>query len=321
MPNRCLCCQGTLEARERYHPKCLKALWGRVLVPNIPFGLAEMPAQVARTDGRMSISGVQMKAVVRCNRETSEVEVVSSGGTHILKPEPNQYPDLPQNENACMSMAAALGMPVPPHGLFPMADGKLCYIVRRFDRAEDGGKIQKEMMFQILAATNKYAGSLESVGRAIRFHAENVGLDAIDFFERVLFCFVIGNGDMHLKNWALLVRGRTASLAPCYDLVSSKLYIPDEEDSALAIDAKRNKLKRADFEEFANGLRIDPKAATNVFQKLRNAREMLLEMCISSELSPSLKQRLADVISSRHERLCGKALDHPSPACSGADGA
>lgn len=111
-----------------------------------------------------------------------------------------------------MSMAAALGMPVPPHGLFPMSDGRLCYVIKRFDRTDEGGKIGKEMMFQLLGATDKYSGSLESVGKAIRAHVENVGLDAIDFFERVLFCFLTGNGDMHLKNWALLVSGKKASL-------------------------------------------------------------------------------------------------------------
>lgn len=308
MTDRCLCCQGVLEKGRRYHPKCLKALWGKPLVPKIPFGVAQMPGEVVKTEGHMSISGVQMKAVIRLNSETSEIEVVAAGGTHILKPEPNQYEELPQNENVCMSMAAALGMPVPPHGLFPMADGKLCYIIKRFDRTEDGAKVQKETMFQILGVTDKYSSSLESVGRAIRAHVENVGLDTIDFFERVLFCFLTGNGDMHLKNWALVTRDKRVSLAPCYDFVSSKLYIPDEEDSALAINGRTNKLQRPSFETFAEVLKIDPKAVAGIFGKFRNVCELLEDMCVHSELASPLRQKLSGVISSRHARFFGKTL-------------
>jgi serine/threonine-protein kinase HipA len=299
----CLCCQLPLEEKGRYHAKCLKALWGRAVVPRIPFAAADLPEMVVAADGRMSISGVQAKALVRLNKETADIDIAPTGSTHILKPEPNQYQDLPQLENTCMSMASTLGMPVPPHGLFPMSDGRLCYIVKRFDRTEDGGKIQNETMFQLLGATDKYEGSLESIGKAIRAHAENVGLDTIDFFERVLFCFLTGNGDMHTKNWALLIRGKKASLAPCYDLVSSKVYIAREEDSALTLNARRNKLKRSDFEALANFLRIDPKAAANSFDKMKAARERLRAMCVGSELNPSLRQKFEDAMNARFERL------------------
>ena len=85
------------------------------------------------------------------NKSSKDIEVTPEHGTHILKPEPNEYPEVPQNENACMAMAQELGMDVPPHGLFPMADGKLAYVVKRFDRLPDGSKIHKEDMAQLLA--------------------------------------------------------------------------------------------------------------------------------------------------------------------------
>lgn len=303
MPGRCLSCQKSLEAEGRHHPRCLSRLFGSARLPAIPFGLADMPGLVEKTEGRMSISGVQMKASVRLNKEKWDLEAGVTGGTHILKPEPERFPQIPQNENLCMNMAEELGMRVPPHGLFAMADGKLCYIVKRFDRAEDGKKIHKETMYQLLESSDKYSGSLEKVGKAIRRHAANVGLDTIDFFERVLFCFLTGNGDMHLKNWAFLGQGRDISLAPCYDFVSSRLYIKDEDDSALTINAKKNKLGRADFEALANHLHIDPKAAANAFDKLRQAHETLREMTIHSELRSDLRQDLAAIIASRRKRL------------------
>lgn len=306
MANRCLCCELPLDEAGRYHPKCLKALWGKAVCPKIPFAPADLPSKIATAADHMSISGVQVKALVRLNKDSSEIEFAPTGSTHILKPEPNEYPGLPGMENACMTMAATLGMPVPPHGLFPMSDGRLCYIVKRFDRAEDGGKIQNETMFQLLGATDKYKGSLESVGKAIRTHAENVGLDTVDFFERVLFCFLIGNGDMHLKNWAFLIRGKRPSLAPCYDLVSSRVYLEKESDSALMINAKNNELKRSDFERLANDLKIDPKAAANSFEKMERAQERLRELAVYSELNPSMRQTFEDVMAERFKRIFAK---------------
>lgn len=302
----CLCCQKPVEGEGRYHPRCLSRLFGSARLPAIPFRVADMPALVEKAGGHISISGVQMKLSVRLDREKNELESVPTGGTHILKPEPDRFPQIPQNENLCMSMAEELGFRVPPHGLLAMSDGRLCYVIKRFDRSEDGGKIPTETMFQILGSKDKYAGSLEQVGKAIRSHAANVGLDSVDFFERVVLCFLIGNGDMHLKNWALLGQGKSIGLAPVYDFVSSRLYIKNEEDSALTVNGKRNKLKRSDFEVLAEHLRLDPKAAANVFEKFRGAQETLRRMALSSQMTTDFRQEMADVIKARHGRLFGR---------------
>lgn len=302
--SRCLCCGKQLTGDGQYHPLCLRQLFGKGRLPSIPFGLSDLPALVNKTGGRMSISGVQMKLSVRVNPESWVLEAVAEGGTHILKPEPNQFPELPRNENLCMNFASELKMSVPPHGLFLMSDGTLCYIIKRFDRLEDGTKIHKETLFQILNADDKYKGSLEQIGKIIRIHVDNVGLDSIDFFERVLLSFLIGNGDMHLKNWALLITEEgKAALAPCYDFVSSKIYIPEEEDSALSINGKKNKLSRGDFETLAESLKIDSRAAENSLRKLYRAKEQIIEMSLHSELSTEQQEKLLDVINSRYERL------------------
>lgn len=306
MAHNCLCCQKSLEAESRYHPHCLKRLFGSTRPPSIPFGLADLPGLVAKAEGRMSISGVQIKVSIRLNKERRELETTAAGGTHILKPESDRFPQIPQNENLCMNMAEELGMRVPPHGLFAMADGKSCYVIKRFDRSDDGAKLHKETMFQALESRDKYAGSLEKVGKAIRAYSDHVGLDMIDFFERVLLCFLAGNGDMHLKNWAFLGEGKGTALAPCYDLVCSRLYLANEDDSALMINAKNNKLERSDFEALAGHLAIDPKAAANVFDKLHGSRDKLRRMILESGLRPDLRQGLADILASRFKRLYGQ---------------
>jgi len=281
----------------------LKGLFGRAQIPAAAFGLADFPSLAAEHSG-MSISGAQIKLSAKLNTQTWSLEAVSAGGTHILKPEPERFPELPQNEELCMDIAQDLGLPVPPHGLFEMADGKLCYIIKRFDRMEDGTKLQKETMYQILQSTDKYAGTMESIGKAIRTYTKNVGLDSQDFFERTLLCFLTGNGDMHLKNWAVLIKeNKEVSLAPCYDFVSSKIYLPKETDFALSIRGRSNKLNRSDFEYLAQSLHIEPKAYKSIFDKYRAAKEKILEMAADSRLNPGLKRKFADVFLSRHERL------------------
>lgn len=307
MANRCLCCHKPAETNERYHPRCLNRLFGTTRQPEIPFGVADLPGIVTKAEGRMSISGIQAKISIRLDKASGKIESVVMGGTHILKPESDRFPQIPMNENLCMNMAEELGMRVPPHGLFAMSDGKLCYIIKRFDRTDDESKIPNETTFQIAGSTDKYMGSLEQVGKTIRAHATNVGLDMIDFFERALLCFLTGNGDMHLKNWALLGQGKDITLAPCYDLVSSRLYIEKEEDSALTINAKKNKLKRSDFEALAKNLQIDAKAAANIFDRLERAQETLREMVVHSELRTDLRQELMSILGTRYKRLYEKA--------------
>lgn len=305
MANNCLCCQKPLKGIDRYHSRCLIRLFGISRLPTIPFRVEDMPGLVAKDEGHVSISGVQKKLSVRLNKESTAMESVATGGTHILKPEPDRFPFIPQNENHCMNMAEELGFTVPPHGLFDLADGKPAYVVKRFDRTDDGEKLHKETMFQVLGAKEKYSGSLEMIGKEIRNHTANVGLDTIEFFERVLFCFLTGNGDMHLKNWAFLFRHKTIALAPCYDLVCSKIYFAKEEDSALSVNARKNRLKRTDFETFSNYLKIDPKAAANSFDKLRLAQDRMLAMTANSELPLDLQHKLADVIKTRCKQLFG----------------
>ncbi len=301
---RCLCCQRLTADETRYHPRCLKTLFGTNRIPGIPFAKSDLAAEVSRIQGRMSLSGVQIKASVLLEPKAKQLEIVAKDGTHILKPEPDVYEELPLAENLCMNIAGELGMSIPPHGLFPMVDGKLCYIVKRFDRLADGTKLPMETMYQILESEDKYKGSLESVGKAIRQHATNVGLASIDFFERVLLCYLIGNGDMHLKNWALL-QGEDAEwdLSPCYDLVSSRLYLPGEDDSALTLRGKKNRFTRDDFMALSENLQIDSRAAENSIDKLRRAKNRILGLLQESELNSEMQVKMEGLIRSRYEQV------------------
>lgn len=309
---RCLSCQDPLKSEVGYHRKCLLHLFEITWTPAIKFGISDLPEAVSRTVDKMSISGVQMKASVRVNPENRQIEVTGENGTHILKPEPVEYPELPQCENLCMNIAAKLGMETPAHALFMMADGKPCYIVRRFDRNGSRERIHKEDMAQLLQLDpeRKYDASLESIGKIIKSHAKNGYLEALSFFERIVLCFIIGNGDMHLKNWSLLTpTDKNNRLAPCYDLVSSALYLPKEEESALSLNGKRNKLTRNDFLLFASHLKFDHKASRNSLEKMIGAKNILLETVETSELSESRKEKLMKLIEARIKRLQCERLE------------
>ncbi|MCG2726617.1 MAG: HipA domain-containing protein [Elusimicrobia bacterium] len=302
---KCLSCHDEVNSKDIYHKKCLRNLFGVIWVPSIDFGIADLPAQVSKNAGKMSISGVQIKASIKLNLENKKLEVASKDGTHILKPEPNEYPELPQNENLCMNMAKALKMNVPPHSLFRMSDGKFCYLIKRFDRL-DGDKIHNEDMAQILnfSTDAKYSGSLEAVGNVIKATSANSYLDLFDFFQRIIFNFTIGNGDMHLKNWSMLTpESGLNSIAPCYDFVSSKIYLPNEEESSLSLLGKKNKLKRKDFEDFAEYLDLDSKVAKNAMNSITEFKPTFLLMIKNSLLSSTYQKQLAEIILERIERL------------------
>jgi len=302
----CLSCHKETNSAEAYHNKCLKALFGVSYAPKITFGIADLPSRVSQAAGRMSISGVQIKASIKLNPANKQLEIAAEGGTYILKPEPTEYPELPQNENLVMNMAHELKMKVPPHGLFEMADGKFCYIIKRFDRVPGGGKVHKEDMAQLLELPTdaKYSGSLEAVGNAVKAHAANSYLELFDFFQRVAFNFAIGNGDMHLKNWSLLTPATGEnSLAPCYDFVNSKMYLPNEDDSALPMVGKKNKLRRGDFDNLAKYLGLDAKAAANAINSIVEFEPEFFAMTRASFLSPPRQDQLLEIIAERILRL------------------
>ena len=300
----CLCCHKPAGEGPPYHAKCLRSLFGTTRAPGIPFAAEDLHRLALKAGGRMSVPGAHIKLLVRFDPETRSLEPAAEGSTHLLKPESRKAPELPANENLCMSIAADLGLSVPPHGLFRMADGRLCYVVRRFDRAPDGARLHVETLFQLLGTESKHKGSIEDAGRALRAHARNVGLDVLELFERVLLSFLLGNGEMHMRDMALLLRpdGSTA-LAPCVGLACTKMYVPAQEDSALTVNGKRTKLSPEDFRALAASLRIPPKAAENSLRRLGEARRRIQALCGESQLTHLMRQKLAYVLDSRYRRL------------------
>lgn len=270
-------------------------------LPKVDFSLAEISQEAQKMAGKLSISGVQPKLSVKLDRKKNLLVSVAVGGRYILKPQTQNFPNIPENEECCMNMAQALGIDIPEHCLIPLKDGSLSYVIARFDRRRGLEKIHQEDFAQILGRDDKYKGSVEEIGRELKQISSVPGLDAQLFFERVVFNFLIGNGDAHLKNYSIFYcNEREARLTPAYDLVSSKLVIPGEEDSALTINGKKNKLSGKDFQDLARYLNIPQKIRYEKFDRKVN---IMNEIIRNSRLDKEKQARFVDITKERFARI------------------
>lgn len=278
----------------------MKKMFNMDHAPKIGLSLKDIPLKAQEMVGRMSISGVQPKLSVRLDKKLGEIVLAMEKGGYILKPQLQQFPNIPENENCCMDIADNLGIDIPPQCLLPLTDGTLAYIVKRFDR-RGPVKIHQEEFFQILEKKDKYQGSIEQIGKKLVEISAVPGLDVQLFFERVVFNFLIGNGDAHFKNFSVLYHGQDGlRLSPAYDLVSSNLVIPNEQDSALTVNGKKNNLSRKDFDTLADLLEIPPRVR---YEKFEGKMGQVMRVVKSSLMPVEFKEKLAEILTSRYARI------------------
>ena len=284
----------------------LRTMFGKAIRPTIAISSNEIAVEAQKLAGKLSISGVQPKLSMSLSGD--QLIPVARDGLFILKPQTQDFAELPQNEYLCMSMGQRFGLRIAPCLLLELSDGTPAYIVKRFDRYKRGRRIEKlacEDMQQILGGPDKYAGSHEQVAQAVREHCTFIPLELQRLFEITIFNFSIGNGDAHRKNFSLLTsEDGTVALSPAYDLVSSRLAIPNENgELALTVSGKRNRLQRADFLAFADHLAITPDYAEQKIAEMLNLRGEFIQMIAASTLSPELRERLSGILADRLDRL------------------
>ncbi len=280
--------------------KLIRKIFNTSELPVIDFNLRDVSLKAQQMTGKMSISGVQPKLSMKLDKKNNLLIPVAEGGEYILKPQNASFPNIPENEQCCMDIAEAFEIDVPPHCLLKLKDGSPAYIVKRFDR-KGGLKIHQEDFFQILEAGDKYKGSIEQIGRKLKEISSAPGYDAQLLFERVVLNFIIGNGDAHLKNYSIAYKDQTTiRLTPAYDIVCSKLVIPDEEDSALAINGKKNQLTRDDFDKLAESLNVPIKIR---YEKFSKSLEIMDPVIKESALESESQARLSSILKERLSRL------------------
>ena len=254
---RCLYCYKELAAGERdYHAGCIKKAFGTNGVPQIPYSRDNIN-ELARNlvQSQTTVTGVQPKLSLHLAKgernEPDRLTLVGMTGGYILKPQAKAYPCLPENEDLTMHLAEIAGIKVVPHTLARMADGELCYLTRRIDRDSSGLKVAMEDTCQLSGrlTEDKYHSSYEQVAKILKQYSDVGKLDVVNYWEVVMFCWLTGNSDMHLKNFSLFKpNGERWQLAPAYDLLSVRLAMPsDTEELALTLNGKKSNIKKSDF--------------------------------------------------------------------------
>ena len=269
----CLCCLNELGDEEKgldFHKKCLKKIFGTGQAPQIELNddVLEVLAEKSSAMG-VSVAGVQKKLSLHLLSEKNEqprLTLIGFPQGYILKPQSADYQFLPETEQITMVMAEKVGVQVVPHSFIYISNHSLSYITKRIDRLENGDKIHMEDFCQLSGrlTEDKYKGSYEQCAKIIQKYSARPGIDLTDFFYRLLFCFVTGNSDMHLKNFSLIHNQQSGEweLARAYDLLPVNILMPsDKEETALTMNGKKSRLTRKDFLIFAQNIKIPLKAA------------------------------------------------------------
>jgi serine/threonine-protein kinase HipA len=311
--NRCLICYGHLaEGGADVHASCSRRLYGDPVPPLLPYSEADLePLATEIIRRQTSLTGVQAKLSLHVSGRGKEgaqrrFTIVGLWGGYILKPPTPHYPQLPEVEDLTMHLAGIAGIRTASHGLVRLASGNLAYLTRRMDRSAKEKRAMEDMCQLTERLTeDKYNGSYEQIGRAIMRYSATPGLDLVDFFEIVLFSFLTGNADMHLKNFALLDRpGLGMTLAPAYDLVNTALINPaDEEELALTLNGKKRRIQSVDFESAMSLLKVDARQRQNIFDRMAHAIPAWHTRIRSSFLSEANQERYAALVSDRAKRI------------------
>ena len=309
---RCLYCYEPLTEKEvDFHGRCCKKIFGQSIPPELPYTenqMEELALQVVKS--QTTLTGVQAKLSLELapseKGEAKRFTIVGLWGGYILKPPTKKFSQLPEVEDVTMHLGALAKIKMVPHSLIRLKSGNLAYITKRIDRIK-GQKLLMEDMCQLTErmTENKYHGSYEQIARMLLKYSSNPGLDLVNFFEQVLFSFLTGNADMHLKNFSIIkTKEQGYILSPAYDMVATAIVNPaDDEDLALTLNAKKKKISRKDFILVFNSFKLDPKQQEHIFNKMLKAKEKWM-LCIDvSFLSDECKAAFKQLIINRFERI------------------
>ncbi|MCQ2148035.1 MAG: HipA domain-containing protein [Bacteroidales bacterium] len=307
---KCLFCYKELdEGQKDFHPSCARKFFGTADAPLLEYRREDLDALAAQViQAQTSLTGVQPKLSLNlhkhegCNRLT----IVGLWGDFIFKPQTDAYPELPENEDLTMHMAEAARIRVVPHSLIRLADGSLGYITRRIDRTKKGEKIDMEDMCQLtLHPTEyKYKSSCEQIAKTIAAYSSMPKLDLVNFMQVLLFSFITGNNDMHLKNFSLYRPKKLYQLTPAYDLLNVAIVNPkDKEELALTLNGKKSHLKLTDFLKASATMGIEGNVTMQLIASMKNALPTWTELINSSFLSEDKKEAYIKLINKRIEAL------------------
>lgn len=306
---KCLYCYKELNEGEKdFHKACSKKIFGTQSVPELPYtrdNLTELAKQVLCS--QTTLTGVQAKLSLDINKSgenrTDRFTVVGLWGQYILKPQTDRFVHLPELEDLTMHLAELAKLQVVPHSLIRSPDGELCYITRRIDRTATGDKLPMEDMCQLTErlTEHKYKGSYEQIAKAIQRFSSVPKLDMVNYWEQVVFSWITGNADMHLKNFSLYSKEQGKyMLTPAYDMLSTVLVMPeDKEELALTLNGKKRKIKKEDFITSMQASGVEDKVINNIFAKFAKVKDRWFAFIDQSFLPDEMKEAFKVIIAEK----------------------
>jgi serine/threonine-protein kinase HipA len=271
---------------------------------------AEQRIEAINAMTKMSIQGIQPKLSAKLNIKEGHFELIEQSGQYILKPQSEYYPELPENEAVTMSLASIIGIEVPIHGLIYSSDKSLTYFIKRFDRAPYHKKLNVEDFSQLslLSRETKYNSSLERVAEIITHSGvcSFPKIESIKLFKLILFSFLVGNEDMHLKNLSLITRDQKVELSPAYDLLNSTIAQKNsKEEMALPLNGKKNNLNKRDFFDYfaVQRLQLNQNIIEKIIKEINQALPLWQTLIHHSFLSAPMKEKYLTLLKLRCEKL------------------
>ncbi len=313
----CLCCGKPLRTPDTsgWHKACVKRFFGTDSLPFIDIDNNTLRLLAEETTNKgFTVPGVQKKLslhLVSDRRNKPRLTLVNYPTGYILKPQVSEYEALPESEQLIMSMADFAGISTVPHALIK-GDNGVAYITKRVDRTLEKDRVKMLAMedfcqLDLRLTEDKYRGSYERCARIIKKYSSRIGIDMAEFYIRLVFSFLVGNSDMHLKNFSMIETDEGSGeyvLSPAYDLLPVNVVMPaDKEQFALPMNGKKQNIRKKDFLVFAENCGIVKTAAEKMVRNLTAMVPDWLSMCEESLLPFELREQLVQIIRQRAEIL------------------
>ncbi|MFC2101119.1 HipA domain-containing protein [Bacteroidota bacterium] len=270
----------------------------------LEYTAAEQRAEAMSRASKLSIQGVQPKLSAILNIKEGKFELVDIGGKYILKPQHHIYPHVAENEDVTMRMAKSAGIDVPLHGMIWSKDNTLTYFIKRFDRTGHKERIPVEDFAQLagLSRETKYNYSMEKLVKLIDKYCAFPVIEKAKLFKLVLFDFLTGNEDMHLKNFSVLRKADKIELSPAYDLLNSTILLKgDVEEIALPLAGKKKKLNRIILIDYfgKDCCQLTEKVIAQTLTDLIAAKPSFINLLETCFLSEEMKEKYLSLLENR----------------------
>ena len=325
------CCPSLLkEDYNSYSPAALRQLFdGKKVTPYLDFATEDEEdlAAISESMDVLSISGAQEKYAA-CIK-TNKISLSTEGDltTHIIKPAPlakiNLRKQIPANEHLTMQLAKQVyGIDTADNGLCFSLDDQVVYITRRYDVQANGTKLRQEDFCALLGRSEetdgkdfKYQGSYEDMANIIKRYIPAWPVALERFFRLVVFNYIFGNGDAHLKNFSVLyTKDGDLQLAPAYDLINTHIHLGDSDfamrDGLSLTLEKSDSYERTghpcqdDFRRFGLSIGLSSKRVEAVLKPFMTFPEQVHELIDRSYFSDDkLRRTYWRIIEERRQRF------------------